>query len=60
MYVGKEGEVDIVFDGFQFETVLADGIFGELDLVTKQHESPQPLRTDWALQAIDKRHSCFS
>ena len=24
MYVVKEGEVDIVFDGFQFGTVLAD------------------------------------
>jgi CRP-like cAMP-binding protein len=35
MYVVKEGEVDIVIDDCHFETVCAEGIFGELSLIDR-------------------------
>jgi CRP-like cAMP-binding protein len=44
MYVVKEGEVDIVIDGFRFETIVPEGIFGELSLVDQETESPPPWR----------------
>ena len=60
MYVVKEGEVDIVIDGFHFETVLPDGIFGELSLVDQEKRIASAIaRTDCTLQAIDKRHFLF-
>jgi CRP/FNR family transcriptional regulator, cyclic AMP receptor protein len=60
MYVVKEGEVDIVIDGFHFETVLADGIFGELSLLDQETRIASAIaRIDCTLQAIDKRHFLF-
>ena len=60
MYVVKEGEVDIVIDDFHFETVLPDGIFGELSLIDQENRIASAIaRTDCTLQAIDKRQFLF-
>ena len=60
MYVVKEGEVDIVIDDFHFETVLPDGIFGELSLIDQETRIASAIaRTDCTLQAIDKRQFLF-
>ena len=60
MYVIKEGEVDIVIDDFHFETVLPDGIFGELSLIDQETRIASAIaRTDCTLQAIDKRQFLF-
>ena len=60
MYVIKEGEVDIVIDGFHFETVLPDGIFGELCLIDQETRIASAIaRTDCTVQPIDKRHFLF-
>ena len=60
MYVVKEGEVDIVIDDFHFETVVPDGIFGELSLIDQETRIASAIaRTDCTLQAIDKRQFLF-
>jgi CRP/FNR family transcriptional regulator, cyclic AMP receptor protein len=60
MYVVKEGEVDIVIDDFHFETVLPDGIFGELSLIDQETRIASAIaRTDCTLQVIDKRQFLF-
>ena len=60
MYVVKEGEVDIVINDFRFETVLPDGIFGELSLIDQEKRIASAIaRTDCTLQVIDKRHFLF-
>ena len=60
MYVIKEGEVDIVIDDFHFETVLPDGIFGELSLIDQETRIASAIaRTDCTLQVIDKRQFLF-
>ena len=60
MYVVKEGEVDIVINDFRFETVLPDGIFGELSLIDQEKRIASAIaRTDCYLQVIDKRHFLF-
>ena len=60
MYVVGEGEVDIIIDGFHFETVLPEGIFGELSLVDQETRSASAIaRTDCNLQVIDKRRFLF-
>ena len=60
MYVVKEGEVDIVIDGFYFETIVPEGIFGELCLVDQETRIASAVaRTDCHLQVIDKRQFLF-
>jgi CRP/FNR family transcriptional regulator, cyclic AMP receptor protein len=60
MYVVKEGEVDIVINDFRLETVLPDGIFGELSLIDQETRIASAIaRTNCTLQAIDKRHFLF-
>jgi CRP/FNR family transcriptional regulator, cyclic AMP receptor protein len=60
MYVVKEGEVDIVIDGFRFETIVPEGIFGELSLVDQETRIASAVaRSDCHLQAIDKRQFLF-
>ena len=60
MYVIKEGEVDIVIDDFHFETVLPDGIFGELSLIDQETRIASAIaRTDCTFQAIDERQFLF-
>ena len=60
MYVVGEGEVDIIIDGFHFETVLPEGIFGELSLIDQETRSASAIaRTDCNLQVIDKRRFLF-
>ncbi len=60
MYVVKEGEVDIVIDGFHFETIVPEGIFGELCLVDQETRIASAVaRTDCHLQVIDKRQFLF-
>jgi CRP-like cAMP-binding protein len=50
MYVVKEGEVDIVIDDFHFETVVPDGIFGELSLIDQETRIASAIaRTDCTL-----------
>jgi CRP/FNR family transcriptional regulator, cyclic AMP receptor protein len=60
MYVVKEGEVDIVIDDCNFETVCREGIFGELSLIDQKTRIASAIaRTDCTVQAIDKRHFLF-
>ena len=60
MYVVKEGEVDIFINDFRFETVLPDGIFGELSLIDQENQIASAIaRTDCILQVIDKRQFLF-
>ena len=60
MYVVKEGEVDIVIDEFHFETILVDGIFGDLSLIDQETRIASAIaRTDCTLQAVDERHFLF-
>jgi CRP/FNR family transcriptional regulator, cyclic AMP receptor protein len=60
MYVVKEGEVDIFINDFRFETVLPDGIFGELSLIDQEDRIASAIaRTDCTLQVIDKRQFLF-
>ena len=60
MYVVKEGEVDIVIDDCHFETVCAEGIFGELSLIDQELRIASAIaRTDCTLQAINKRRFLF-
>jgi CRP/FNR family cyclic AMP-dependent transcriptional regulator len=60
MYVVKEGEVDIFIDNCHLETVLAEGIFGELSLIDQETRIASAVaRTDCILQAIDKRRFLF-
>lgn len=60
MYVVKEGEVDIVLDGCNFETVSSGGIFGELSLIDQETRIASAIaRTDCTVQAIDKRRFLF-
>lgn len=60
MYVVKEGEVDIVIDDCNFETVSSEGIFGELSLIDQEVRIASAIaRTDCTVQAIDKRRFLF-
>ena len=60
MYIVKEGEVDIIIDGFHFETIVPEGIFGELSLVDQETRIASAVaRTDCNLQVIDKRQFLF-
>ena len=55
MYVLKEGEVDIIIDGLHFETVLPDGIFGELSLIDQETRIASAIaRTDCIVRPLDK------
>jgi len=60
MYVVKEGEVDIVIDDCNFETLSPEGIFGELSLIDQETRIASAIaRTDCTVQAIDKRRFLF-
>jgi CRP/FNR family transcriptional regulator, cyclic AMP receptor protein len=60
MYVVKEGEVDIFIDDFHFETVLPDGIFGELSLIDQEARIASAVaRTNCTLQVINTRRFLF-
>ena len=60
MYVVKEGEVDIVINDFHLETVLPDGIFGELSLIDQETRIASAVaRINCTLKAIDKGHFLF-
>ena len=60
MYVVKEGEVDIFINDFHLETVIPDGIFGELSLIDRETRIASAIaRTDCTLQVIDKRRFLF-
>ncbi len=54
MYAVVEGEVNIVKDGKVIETVLADGIFGEVALIDNLPRSASAVaKTDCRVTAVD-------
>ena len=60
MYVVEEGEVDIFINDFHLETVIPDGIFGELSLIDRETRIASAIaRTDCTLQVVDKRRFLF-
>lgn len=60
MFIVEEGEVDIVLAGRVLETVVQDGIFGEMALIDHAPRSTSAIaRTDCKLIALNQRRFTF-
>ena len=60
MYVVREGEVDIVFDGKHLETIGENGFLGEMALADHSTRSASAIaRTDCKVITVDRERFLF-